>query len=429
MSNEPNIAVGDSGEYVVLLQERLRDMGYYDGYPDGRYEAATEAAVRLFQEAMGLESDGQVQEVTWQALEPQTFDDDSYPASQQDDRQLSEDGQWWWDGVEWRAVDDQQQQIAEPAQATEEAESQLSPDGLWRWDGAQWLAVAENVGYTPLAGPFGTADLSDHSGLKSASTADALTGFETGLADLLPEHMAILDAMAADLNAHPLLGGYVTLTGAADRRGDPARNTALGQQRADVVRDYLVARIADEETRGQIRAYSLGAPPDGPTGDQPDLRRVDMVITRRTLEMPKPHPSEPLPHGEPYKLPERGFILPPGGWSTPPPFSWLPTPQRPPDPAFVPQLSEWLNRSLHTDDVARLGGDIAGHLGLDASDVNKELRKAFQSGGEAAAKAVLKGIIEWVAGSLRASAPGQQQGPPDPIPFPTPQAQGPEIRF
>ena len=425
MSNEPNIAVGDAGEYVVQLQERLRELGYYDGYPDGQYDATTEAAVRLFQEVVGHDQDGQVQELTWQALEPQQF---PTGGGHQDDGQFSEDGQWWWDGVDWRAVTDQQvdQEAAQPTDDTSAAE-QLSPDGLWRWDGAQWLAVTENVGYTPLDGPLGTADQSDHPGLKSASTADALTGFETGLADLLPEHMAILDAMAADLNAHPLLGGYVTLTGGADRRGDPAGNSALGQQRAEVVRDYLVARVADEETRDEIRAYSLGAPADGPPGDQPDLRRVDIVVTRRSLELPRPHPSDPLPHGEPYKLPERGSL--PGPWPTPPPFSWLPTPQRPPDPALVPQLSEWLNRSLHTDDVARLGGDLAGHLGLDASDVDKELRKAFQSGGEAAVKAALKAIIDWVAGALRTPAPGPHQGPPDPIPFPTPQAQGPEIRF
>lgn len=411
MSNEPNIAAGDSGEYVTLLQERLKQLGYYDDSVDGYYSPATETAVRWFQEAMGLDQDGQVQESTWQALEQQ--ESSGQAEASVETGQLSEDGQWQWDGAEWQAVEVQQ------------AQAELSEDGQWRWDGAQWLAV--DALPQPLAGPFGTADQADHPGLKSASTASALTGFETGLADLLPEHMEILDAMAADLNAHPLLGGYVTLTGGADRRGDPAKNAVLAQQRADVVRDYLVQRVADEETRNEIRAYSLGEPADGPTGDQPDLRRVDIAVTRRTIELPKPHPTDPLPTGEPYKLPERGILL--GPWPTPPPFSWLPTPQGPPNPAFIPQLSEWLNRSLNTDDLAKAGGDIAGNFGLNPNDVRDELNKAFRSGGEAAAKAVLKAIVDWVAGALSTPAPGPSQGPPDPIPFPTPQLQTPEIRF
>jgi outer membrane protein OmpA-like peptidoglycan-associated protein len=431
MSNEPNIAAGDSGEYVTLLQERLKQLGYYDGSVDGDFGPATETAVRWFQEATGLDQDGQVQEITWQALEQHESGGQESggqeQASAETGQVLSEDGQWWWDGTEWRAVDDQQTAAPSQDQPSEGEPAQLSEDGQWQWDGAQWLAVGLGALPQPLAGPFGTADQADHPGLKSASTASALTGFETGLADLLPEHMAILDAMAADLNAHPLLGGYVTLTGGADRRGDPARNKALAQQRADVVRDYLVQRIDDEATRAEIRAYSLGEPEDGPTGDEPDLRRVDIAVTRRTIELPKPHPTDPLPTGEPYKLPERGILL--GPWPTPPPFSWLPTPQRPPDPALIPQLSEWLNKSLRTDDLAKVGGDIAGNFGLNPNDVRDELHKAFQSGGEAAAKAVLKAIVDWAAGALSTPAPGPRQGPPDPIPFPTPQLQTPEIRF
>jgi peptidoglycan hydrolase-like protein with peptidoglycan-binding domain len=120
MSNEPNIAVGDAGEYVVQLQERLRELGYYDGYPDGQYDATTEAAVRLFQEAVGHDQDGQVQELTWQALEPQQF---PTGGGHQDDGQFSEDGQWWWDGVDWRAVTDQQvdQEAAQPTDDTSAA--------------------------------------------------------------------------------------------------------------------------------------------------------------------------------------------------------------------------------------------------------------------------------------------------------------------
>lgn len=446
MSNEPVIAPGDWNEHVELLQERLRHLGYYEGSADGRYGPGTEAAVRLLQEAAGIEPTSFVEESTWEALERQ---ESLYGSAQQapatgeaaatDDRQLSEDGMWWWDGAEWRATEEQ---TATGDAGSSQAEFQLSPDGQYQWDGTQWLPVGgatAMVGFAvdgqadeagglpqPQPGPFGTADQSDRPGLTSASTAEALRGFETGLADLLPEHMEILAGIAAELNAHPLNGGFVTLTGTADRRGDPAANKALGQQRADVVRDYLVRLIEDPETQQAIRAYSLGALDDGAPGDQPELRRVDIAVTRRTLQLPAPHPTEALPQGQPYKLPERTPI--PGPWPTPP-FPWVGVPQAPPNKDFWAQLNEWLDHQVFdTDDLERLGGDIASIFGQDRTVVRGKLDEALRSGKEAAVKAVVKAFVDWLAGALRTPPPGPAQGPPDPIPFPPTQG-GATFRF
>jgi outer membrane protein OmpA-like peptidoglycan-associated protein len=419
MSNEPIVVLGDSGEYVTLLQERLQLLGYYEGFVDGQYESSTEVAVQRFQEAAGLEQNGQAEESTWAALEQyeayNTGDDAADSAEDPaDERQLSEDGNWWWDGTDWQAVDDASADAADPDadQAHLQVAFQLSPDGQWQWDGGQWL---------PADGAAGSV------GLKTASTADALIGFETGLADLLPEHMAILDELAADLNAHPLNGGYVTLSGGTDRRGDAAKNKALGQQRAEVVRDYLVQRVDDEETRREIRAYSIGAPDDGPEGDQPDLRRVDIVVARRTVELPKPHPTDPLPQGplptgelDPkFKLP-----LPKPGPQEWPSWFWTQLPPRPSQPTFLHELSAWLNQTLGTHDLARIGGRIAGVFHFNEKDVTRLLDEAFQDGGEDGVKTLLEKLFR----QFNTPSP-QQPGLPDPNPFPDPDGKTPKIKF
>ena len=49
---------GDSGQYVYDLQERLYDLGYYNGRIDGRFGPNTTAALVTFQAANGLTADG-----------------------------------------------------------------------------------------------------------------------------------------------------------------------------------------------------------------------------------------------------------------------------------------------------------------------------------------------------------------------------------
>lgn len=59
---------GSSGQIVVEIQKRLKDWGYYDGRTDGAFGAATEKAVKLFQQKNGLAADGQVGDATLAAL-------------------------------------------------------------------------------------------------------------------------------------------------------------------------------------------------------------------------------------------------------------------------------------------------------------------------------------------------------------------------
>jgi N-acetyl-anhydromuramyl-L-alanine amidase AmpD len=59
---------GSKGKVVESLQERLVALGYLGGRVDGDFGPMTEAAVKAFQGAKGLNADGIVGPATWAAL-------------------------------------------------------------------------------------------------------------------------------------------------------------------------------------------------------------------------------------------------------------------------------------------------------------------------------------------------------------------------
>ncbi len=65
----PILRLGAQGIYVVKLQERLIQLGYLPGPPDGIFGTVTDAAVRKFQKDAGLVADGVVGPQTWTALD------------------------------------------------------------------------------------------------------------------------------------------------------------------------------------------------------------------------------------------------------------------------------------------------------------------------------------------------------------------------
>ena len=65
---------GMSGESVTRLQERLKEFGFFNGVGTGYFDEATEQAVKAFQDAEGLASDGFVGLMTLHALNLLTLD-------------------------------------------------------------------------------------------------------------------------------------------------------------------------------------------------------------------------------------------------------------------------------------------------------------------------------------------------------------------
>lgn len=266
-------------------------------------------------------------------------------------------------------------------------------------------------------------------GPRMTTTSEVLKGFATDSAELTPEHKATIQKIADDLNQSPLvLGGFVSIVGETDKRGTEDYNQALGQKRADAVRDELVGLVTDEETRSQIRAHSLGEPAEGPTKDDPELRRVTITVTRRTLDLgpPAPTPSitpQTLPPVSPGISPiTRDIVFPPATPTLPgprrppppnfPPWMWQKIQTAPPPPPdFLNQLSQWITGSLKRADIARVAARLASTFGLDENETRKALDDAMVKGGEEGLKQVLKAILQGVAGQP-STPPPNPTGPP-----------------
>lgn len=67
------LQIGSRGEAVRFMQNRLREISiYYPSIPviaaDGIYGSNTAAAVRAFQEMMGITADGIIGQQTWELI-------------------------------------------------------------------------------------------------------------------------------------------------------------------------------------------------------------------------------------------------------------------------------------------------------------------------------------------------------------------------
>ncbi|NJL83046.1 MAG: peptidoglycan-binding protein [Chloroflexaceae bacterium] len=62
------LRLGSEGESVRVIQRFLQALGHYSLGIDGYYGAEMENAVRAFQQQIGMNADGVVDERTWRAI-------------------------------------------------------------------------------------------------------------------------------------------------------------------------------------------------------------------------------------------------------------------------------------------------------------------------------------------------------------------------
>src|SRR5262245_49805061 len=86
-------------EWVTYAGQALRQAGYLQNEPTGRYDEEFGAAVTAFQAAHGIHEEDHIGPYTWAAL---GLDGTEHAAEEHiQTGQLSEDGQWQWDGAQW----------------------------------------------------------------------------------------------------------------------------------------------------------------------------------------------------------------------------------------------------------------------------------------------------------------------------------------
>ncbi|MCB2378465.1 OmpA family protein [Hymenobacter sp. BT635] len=140
--------------------------------------------------------------------------------------------------------------------------------------GVKRKAVPPEPAVTPAAAPA-LPDL--RSLAKGATVALSQLYFTQSTANLLPASRPLLNSLVQKLREQPAL--RLEIAGHTDNVGEPAKNLRLSQQRANVVRRYLVQQGIDS-VRLTARGYG-GTRPVADNGDpqqRPRNRRVEIVV-------------------------------------------------------------------------------------------------------------------------------------------------------
>ena len=114
-------------------------------------------------------------------------------------------------------------------------------------------------------------------------TLDSKVLFDFDKAVLKPEGKAAIDSQVVGKLAQIQKLEVVLVTGHTDRLGTEAHNQKLSQQRADVVRDYLVSKGVD---KAKIETIGMGEKQPVVQCDQKNLKQlIDCLQPNRRVEV------------------------------------------------------------------------------------------------------------------------------------------------
>lgn len=109
------------------------------------------------------------------------------------------------------------------------------------------------------------------------ASASLLITFSTDSAELTADAKRQLDIMASALKTDRLASYRFIVEGHADPRGDPGRNFALSQARAESVKRYLIAQHSVEDGRLQATGKGDQQPLNPRVPAAPENRRVTFI--------------------------------------------------------------------------------------------------------------------------------------------------------
>jgi len=136
---------GDSGEKVLWIQQRLKDLEYLNRDPDGIFDEETETALRNFQRNNGLLATGMADEVTMRVLERAT-------------ETLSDRNRTVYDDVEWEegaAYDSYAMPLATAAY-TPTANKSMAAEAEIDWNTDEYTHFESNRFLSTLTSPLST---------------------------------------------------------------------------------------------------------------------------------------------------------------------------------------------------------------------------------------------------------------------------------
>lgn len=138
------------------------------------------------------------------------------------------------------------------------------------------MKISVIVGCIAVLSFYGFLPSASFAAMETRSTISSEIGFQSGKADIGPEHDRSLGEVADFMKAHP--NAKAEIQGFTDNVGEESFNRGLSQQRADAVRQALMQRGVDG-SRLIAQGFGVANSSSGVSGGNAADRRVMMSAT------------------------------------------------------------------------------------------------------------------------------------------------------